>query len=532
LGAISLSDTTVYLREGVKIEPLMHGWHAWAHLIGPVQHGLNTAFRHVPIMKSFVANPAVHVAACKNPALAGGPFIDLPASDVPRVKAHLEATAKACDAIMELAKDYVAFDQNLQTADGFSLNERYDALPPSMRGLVELHYDLNAHPKIRWFEGLLDGAGLNEHLEQLSITTSSDVGRPFFLSTPRLHGEQTLNLRFSDPIVDTLAKARLSGAPGAHLEAALGLERGGEAWNALTTSTAPTLPAPQPAPTEGEVRVTYFGHACVLLESAQSTVLLDPALSWERYAPDAPLSMRDLPGRLDYLVISHGHHDHFSPEMLLQLRWRAGRVLVPAANSGSVADPSMKRMLARLGYADVRALEPLEDEPLADGRILSLPFPGEHSDLDIFSKQSVLVELAGKRFLFLVDSDAVDLRLYDRIAARIGPIDALFLGMECGGAPLSWLYGPLLSRPLPRRQDESRRLSASDADKAIEVVRRLKPAMTYVYAMGQESFVSHLTGLAYEEDSIQLQQMRRFLDLCQNEGWAAAQLFGARRWTA
>ena len=189
----------------------------------------------------------------------------------------------------------------------------------------------------------------------------------FFLSTPRLAGEQTLNLRFSDPIVDTLAKARLSGAPGAHLEAALGLERGGEAWNALTTTTAPALPAPQPALAEGEVRVTYFGHACVLLESAQSTVLMDPALSWERYAPDAPLSMRDLPGRLDYLVISHGHHDHFSPEMLLQLRWRAGRVLdkpgraprLPESPSAA-QESTMSQAIADLRHEHDAILEALQ----------------------------------------------------------------------------------------------------------------------------------------------------------------------------
>ena len=55
--------TQAFLKPDVKIELLVGRWFAWPHLISPVQHAMNIAFRHLPLMQSFVANPQVHVAA-------------------------------------------------------------------------------------------------------------------------------------------------------------------------------------------------------------------------------------------------------------------------------------------------------------------------------------------------------------------------------------------------------------------------------------------------------------------------------------
>ena len=59
----------------------MARWFAWPHLIAPVQHAMNIAFRHLPLMQSFVATPQVHIAASKEfpkKDMLGGPFLDLP----------------------------------------------------------------------------------------------------------------------------------------------------------------------------------------------------------------------------------------------------------------------------------------------------------------------------------------------------------------------------------------------------------------------------------------------------------------------
>ena len=68
----------VFLRPEVKMEPLVCGWYAWIHLVSPAQHALNVLNRHIPLLQSFIKNPAVHVTAAADPALFGGPFMDWP----------------------------------------------------------------------------------------------------------------------------------------------------------------------------------------------------------------------------------------------------------------------------------------------------------------------------------------------------------------------------------------------------------------------------------------------------------------------
>ena len=75
-----------FLKPDVKIELLVGRWFAWPHLISPVQHAMNIAFRHLPLMQSFVANPQVHIAAANDPDMLGGPFLDLPETAVPEIK--------------------------------------------------------------------------------------------------------------------------------------------------------------------------------------------------------------------------------------------------------------------------------------------------------------------------------------------------------------------------------------------------------------------------------------------------------------
>ena len=140
---------------------------------------------------------------------------------------------------------------------------------------------------------------------------------------------------------------------------------------------------------------------------------------------------------------------------------------MPGNNSGCLADPSMKLALRKLGFAKISILDAFESIRLLEGRLVSLPFPGEHVDLDIYSRHGIHVELRGRRFTFLVDSDGSDRHLFRRIAARLGKkADALFIGMECHGAPLTWLYGPLLTKPITRGNDESSRLSGLNCERA------------------------------------------------------------------
>jgi hypothetical protein len=128
------------------------------------------------------------------------------------------------------------------------------------------------------------------------------------------------------------------------------------------------------------------------------------------------------------------------------------------------------------------------------------------------------VQLEGKSMLMAADSNAIEPRLYDHIHAAVGNIDVMFLGMESEGAPMSWLYGPLLHTPLSRKMDQSRRVNGSNGDRAIEIVRRLRPAHVYIYAMGREPWLGHVMAMDYHEEAPQLLDSRKLMDYCRGNG--------------
>ena len=73
---------------------------------------------------------------------------------------------------------------------------------------------------------------------------------------------------------------------------------------------------------------------------------------------------------------------------------------------------------------------------IQNGCIHSLPFLGEHGDLNIRAKSAFWVELKGKKFLLAADSNNIDPTLYKHIYQHLGDVDLIFLGMESEGAPI------------------------------------------------------------------------------------------------
>jgi L-ascorbate metabolism protein UlaG (beta-lactamase superfamily) len=521
----------VFLGPETKIEPLVCGWYAWTHLISPLQHAMNVAYRHIPLLKSFLANPQVHVAASQDPSLFGGPFVNLSHDQVPLVRQLLLDTQQRCARLVALAEDLKKLDVRLQEVGrGYSLHEMYSRPSDSLSGLVEFLYDLNCHPKLRVYEELLYDEDFCADTYEVMLTSTAEGERPFFMSTPRLKaaGNMIFRMHPADRRVDRLASMRTTPGSFTEIVGQCAIPEGQLAeFRRFFTDTPPARNA---CGYSGEgVRVRYFGHACVLLQTDCTSILVDPMLAWDVDKGDGRLTFNDLPERLDYVVLSHNHQDHCSPEMLLQLRHRLGRVIVPRNNSGCIADPSMKLLLQHLGIHDVVELSPFEDIRFRDGRITSLPFPGEHVDLDIHARHGIHIEAKGRRFAFLVDSDGWDSGLFARITRRIGAqLDALFIGMECHGAPLTWLYGPLLTKTISRRDDESRRLSGLNDERAWAVVQKFSASRVFVYAMGQEPWLRYIMGLQYTSDSIQLKEVASFLERCRQAQIAAESLYISR----
>jgi L-ascorbate metabolism protein UlaG (beta-lactamase superfamily) len=534
-GHPGMATDLVYLSPDIKLEPLVCRWYAWSHLLAPTQLALHLAFRLLPLLRSFVTNPDAHEAANRDPKMYGGPFMSCSADAVAQVAQLIDDTAARCAPLLALADDLKQLSDTLQArANGYSLNEFYTALPESLAGLVEFLYDTEHHAQIRLFEPLVQDAYPLAATHEILLHRQGERDRAFFMSTPRLDAPDSiaLPLDFADPRLDRLAAARTRPVSLSALADELGI--GPAARDAFERCFVPHPPFGDGSDNgvgggyaEDGVRMRFFGHACVLFQTRDVSILFDPFVALEP-GEDGRFTLADLPDHIDYVVLTHHHHDHFNPEMLLQLRQRIGRIVVPQNNSGALADPSMKLALQTLGFERIDTLQVLEQVALPGGKLLSLPFTGEHADLNIYSKQAIGLTLHGQTFLFLIDSDGRDVALYRRLMQRLGPIEALFIGMECNGAPLNWLYEPLLFKPVNRRSNESRRLSGADCARAAAIVEAVAAPRVFVYAMGQDPWMKYVMGLEYEPDSIQLVESEQLIRQCNQAAIPAERLVSGR----
>jgi hypothetical protein len=215
-------------------------------------------------------------------------------------------------------------------------------------------------------------------------------------------------------------------------------------------------------------------------------------------------------------------------ETLLQIRHKVKNIVVPRNGGGHLQDPSLKLLLQNCGFRSV--IEISEMEEIRDGnvRITGLPFFGEHADLDIQSKLAWLVKIGANALLFAADSCNIEPRLYEHIHGEVGDVDALFLGMECNGAPLSWLYGPLLTQRIERSMDESRRLAGSNYEQGRSIVDVFHCREVYVYAMGQEPWLNYIMSIKYTAESRPIVESNRLIEACRKQGIIAERLFGEK----
>jgi L-ascorbate metabolism protein UlaG (beta-lactamase superfamily) len=523
-----VSTQQVYLKNNVIFEPLFNQWYAWSYLVSPATAAMYVANLHLKIMESFIAAPQVHASALKNPANLGGPFINYDASRVADVKALREKTIRESGRLLAFADAVKALDKTLsEEAAGLSLEPLYQKVPDPLKGYVELTYDLNNNPSIRFIEGLLYRSPYYDTSAQsVTFTLAEKDARSFVFSTPRLNTEGSLHLKlpFNHEGLDVLF--RMKWEPGTVGRAAEALGVSAEDSGLFSTFFAEEPPEPRPAFTGEGVRVRYFGHACVLIESKDVSILCDPVISYGCAAGVPCYTFNDLPERIDYVLITHNHQDHCMFETLLPLRHCIGRVIVPKNGGGFLADPSLKLVLQQLGFPRVSEIDEMEAIEVEGGAITGLPFLGEHADLNIRTKIAYLVNLEGRTILCAADSNNIEPRLYAHLRDVIGDVDLFFVGMECDGAPLSWLYGPLLTRPIARKMDQSRRFDGSDYEKACDIVKRLGPKHVYVYAMGQEPWLTYLTSIQYTDESRPIVESNKLVSDCAGRGLTAERLFG------
>jgi L-ascorbate metabolism protein UlaG (beta-lactamase superfamily) len=528
---MKIPNQPVYLKSNVVSEPLFDGWYAWPHLISPATAALNVKERHLKIMNSYIKAPQIHAAAVKNPKMLGGPFIDLGGKRVDEIKALAQSITTNRTDLLELADALVELDTMLKSeATGYSMEPLYEKIPERLAGYVELYYDLNNNPGFRLFEALLYHSEYYvEEAQSLAVYTIDDDHRPFILSTPRLEEEHILHLEipFKHKGIDMLFE--MQRTPGSYQEVKDLLEITPEQEplfeNLFTTESASTY-----VPYTGEgIRTRYFGHACILVESSEISILVDPLISYGYDSEVSRYTYSDLPDVIDYVLITHNHQDHILFETLLQLRHKIGQIIVPSSSNGNLQDPDLKLMFKALGFSNVIELKELERIDVKGCSITGIPFVGEHADLDIRSKLCYQVGLHNEfSLMFAADSCNIEPKLYERVHNIVGDIDVLFLGMECDGAPLSWLYGPLLPQPIAKDKDLTRRLSGSNFERGMNIVNCFNAAEVFVYAMGMEPWLEFISSLKYTAESHPIVASGKLIETCLSQGVAAERLFGQK----
>ncbi len=522
-----------YLKQNVQVEPLIDRWYAWSHLIAPATAARNITERHLKTMDSYINAPQVHAAAVRNPKMRGGPFIDHGGKRVDEIRALREQTARERPHLLRLSQAIAELDELLRTHPrGYSLHPLYEKVPESLKGYVELVYDLQQNPSFRLLEPLLYASDFYDRSMQslmLSLIAEGEGDdRPFILSTPRLDTPGSVHLRvpYESPEVDALFRLIRVPRPLEEILELFALDGDQrETFATFFTTDAPRAYEPYRGP---GVRWRYFGHACILIEAHGVTMLLDPVLSYTYGSAISRYTYADLPDAIDYVLITHNHQDHILFETMLQIRPRVRNIIIPRGGGGALQDPSLKLVLERTGFRNVIELGEMEHLDLGDISIHGLPFIGEHGDLDIMTKLGYLVRIGSRSLMFVADSCNIEPRVYQHVRRATGGADALFIGMECDGAPLSWLYGPLMTRPVDRRMDESRRLNGSNFEQARPFIDIFGCSQVYVYAMGQEPWVSHISSLRYTPESRPIVESNRLIEHCHARGIAAERLFGEK----
>ena len=525
-----MSDEPSFLRPDAIIEPLVDGFYAWMHTVAPVQAAMNLASVQVPLLESYLQSPQVHINASNNPELRGGFFVNIEESRSGEVRELLTSIKRDRAEMLDFATAVAEAEELVRsTATGFDLTPLYLKLPSALSGLVEIAYDTSNQPAIRFIEPLVyESSVYTEDRQSVQLSLETGVERPFILSTPRLSSPDVLDLRipFRHPGLEELFRSRVHGTTLSRLRDMIELDDDEAAALSRLLAGKPDLSVDRHI--DSGARIRYFNHACLVMQTPEAAIITDPWVSADASASDR-FTYRDLPDHIDLALITHGHQDHIVLETLLALRGRVGAVVVPRSSRGNLADPSLALYLSHLGLP-VTEVDDFSEVEFPGGKVIATPFLGEHADLDIRAKSTYSVRLAGRTVFVGADSSGIDPGLYRYMRNHVGEVDIAFLGMECAGAPLTWLYQGLFTKPVTKKMSNSRTLSGSNAEQAAGIMTELGASEAYVYAMGEESWLGHVMATSYNEDSYQLKQVADFMTWCADHGIKSDHLLGQHEW--
>jgi L-ascorbate metabolism protein UlaG (beta-lactamase superfamily) len=147
-------------------------------------------------------------------------------------------------------------------------------------------------------------------------------------------------------------------------------------------------------------RVTWIGHATVLIELGGARLLTDPVLRpWlahlRRHGPAPPAGLLD---DLDAVLISHLHLDHLDLPSLRQVP-RTVRLLVPRGAG---------RLLRREGFPQVEEMAAGDQLDVAGATVAAVPAVHDRRRFPLGPQADTLGFVVGGRVYFAGDTDLFD----------------------------------------------------------------------------------------------------------------------------
>ncbi len=250
------------------------------------------------------------------------------------------------------------------------------------------------------------------------------------------------------------------------------------------------------APSSGSRRVTWLGHAAVLLELEGKNVLVDPLFFAASEPPERWLSApkpdpRALPP-IDLVLITHGDNDHLNPSALLHVPPHVPIIVPSVATPAPAHQVDLLGTLRLLGFTRVIQLAAWESHELDGIRITACPFDGEDWNLNL-AQATYLVESPSTAVFFSADAFRMD-ETYRRIVAlRESPIDLAFMGVsgcaESLAAPKELGYGNFYRAFIPRERHNEWVQHCAGSEDALASLEILRPRLAFGYAAGGASFI-------------------------------------------
>lgn len=196
-----------------------------------------------------------------------------------------------------------------------------------------------------------------------------------------------------------------------------------------------------PPPDLTSADAVFVGHNTVLLQTGGARILVDPYFrpaSVQDLPSYQPMQARDL-GRVDAVVITHSHGDHFHLGSLLTLP-RDTPVLVPHVARESLFSTDCALRLRQLGFTRAEALRWGETRTFGAATVRALPFYGEQPTSGegvhggLFNEGATwLVRGPERSAAFFADAGADvrgDMRTVCDEVRREGAVELLFCGIR------------------------------------------------------------------------------------------------------